>query len=84
MPEKEFITLPFLAGTDSGQATAVSFAVPADSAPFWAERLSAEGLDFEGPFERFGKQVIFFQDPGIRFALNSTRVLCSMARSRSC
>ena len=49
----------------SGQATAVSFAVPADSVHFWAERLSAEGLDFDGPFERFGKQVISFLDPDL-------------------
>ncbi len=49
----------------SGQATAVSFAVPAGSAPYWAERLAAEGLDFDGPFERFGTQVISFRDPDL-------------------
>ena len=47
----------------SGQATVVSFAVPSGSLEYWVERFGAEGVDFDGPFERFGKQVIAFQDP---------------------
>lgn len=47
----------------SGEATAVSFAVPAHSIGYWAERFGEQGIDFDGPFERFGKQVIRFQDP---------------------
>lgn len=47
----------------SGQATVVSFAVPAGSMDYWVERFGSESLDFDGPFERFGKQVIAFQDP---------------------
>lgn len=47
----------------SGEATAVSFAVPSDSMGYWAERFGEQGIDFEGPFERFGKQVMRFQDP---------------------
>jgi glyoxalase family protein len=47
----------------SGQSTTVSFAVPSESITYWAERFGREGVDFDGPFERFGKQVIAFQDP---------------------
>ncbi|MFU8813614.1 MAG: VOC family protein [Balneolaceae bacterium] len=47
----------------SGEATVVSFAVPSGSMAYWAERFGEEGIDFHGPFERFGKQVISFQDP---------------------
>ncbi len=49
----------------SGQATVVSFAVPSGSLEYWVERFGAEGVDFEGPFQRFGKQVIAFQDPDL-------------------
>jgi len=47
----------------SGLATVVSFAVPAGSESYWAERFGAEDVDFDGPFERFGKKVIRFMDP---------------------
>ena len=47
----------------SGLTTTVSFLVPAGSEHFWAEHFGAHGIDFEGPFERFGKKVIAFQDP---------------------
>ncbi len=46
----------------SGQATVVPIAVPSGSMEYWVERFGAEGVDFNGPFQRFGKQVIFFQD----------------------
>ncbi len=47
----------------SGQAFTISFSVPEHSAEFWAEHLSGQGVDFEGPFERFNTEVIRFQDP---------------------
>lgn len=47
----------------SGQATAVSFAVPSNSMEYWAERFGGQAIDFDGPFERFGKQVMHFRDP---------------------
>jgi glyoxalase family protein len=47
----------------SGQATIVSFAVPVGSMEFWAEHLGSNDIDFEGPYERFGKKVIGFKDP---------------------
>lgn len=47
----------------SGQATVVSFGVPSGSMEYWTERFGAHGVDFKGPFDRFGKQVIAFQDP---------------------
>jgi glyoxalase family protein len=47
----------------SGEATAVSFAVPSGSMEYWAERFGEEDIAFDGPVERFGKQVFFFQDP---------------------
>jgi glyoxalase family protein len=47
----------------SGEATAVSFEVPSNSMGYWAERFGEQGIDFDGPTERFGKQVMRFQDP---------------------
>lgn len=47
----------------SGEATVISFAVPSGSMEYWAERFGEKGIEFDGPFERFGKQVISFQDP---------------------
>lgn len=47
----------------SGEATTVSFAVPPESVEFWAERFGEREVDFDGPYERFGKQVMGFNDP---------------------
>ncbi|NGP89271.1 VOC family protein [Fodinibius halophilus] len=47
----------------SGEATTVSFVVPSESMGYWAERFGAKGINFDGPFERFGKQLMGFQDP---------------------
>ncbi|TVP99206.1 MAG: ring-cleaving dioxygenase [Balneolaceae bacterium] len=47
----------------TGETTVVSFAVPENSLLYWAERFGQLGVDFTGPFTRFGKQVIGFQDP---------------------
>ncbi|PWN05535.1 VOC family protein [Rhodohalobacter mucosus] len=47
----------------SGEAVTVSFLVPPDSIGYWAERFGKNGIDFNGPFERFGRQVVSFRDP---------------------
>lgn len=47
----------------SGEATVVSFAVPSGSMEYWAERFGEQDIDFDGPYESFGKQVISFRDP---------------------
>lgn len=46
-----------------GEAVTISLAVPSQSMGFWAERMGEEGIDFDGPYERFGQKVIGFQDP---------------------
>lgn len=46
-----------------GEAVSVGLAVPADSVDYWAERLAEQGIDFDGPIERFGKQMWQFKDP---------------------
>lgn len=48
---------------DTGQAIAVRFAIAPTSIDFWTHYLSAEGIDFVDPFDRFGKLVIGLQDP---------------------
>jgi glyoxalase family protein len=47
----------------SGQATIVLFAVPSDSMEFWAEYFDEHSINFEGPYKRFGKEIIGFKDP---------------------
>ena len=49
----------------SGEATVVSFAVPSGSIDYWVKRFGEKNITFNGPFERFGKQVISFQDPDL-------------------
>jgi len=46
-----------------GEAVKVAFAVPADSLGFWAEHFGKEGIDFDGPYDRFGQQAVGFKDP---------------------
>ena len=46
-----------------GEAVTVSLTVPDGSQEFWAERFGEQDIDFDGPFERFGKQVMAFKDP---------------------
>lgn len=48
---------------DAGQVVAVSFSVPTGSQDFWFNHLKKHDLDFEEPFERFGKEIIGLQDP---------------------
>ncbi|REL37805.1 ring-cleaving dioxygenase [Rhodohalobacter sp. SW132] len=47
----------------SGESAVVSFAVPSGSIGYWAERFGEQDIDFDGPFERFEKQVVSFMDP---------------------
>ncbi|MDZ7772849.1 MAG: VOC family protein [Balneolaceae bacterium] len=47
----------------SGEAQVVAFAIPTGSLDFWQERLEEMEIDFEGPDERFGAQVLRFGDP---------------------
>ena len=54
----------------AGEADAVAFAAPTGSIEDWLVRLSAHGLDVEGPFERFGEPAIAFRDPdGLRIEI---------------
>lgn len=47
-----------------GQATEVTFRIPASSVDFWTSRLRKEGVDgVSGPEERFGEPVVGFEDP---------------------
>jgi glyoxalase family protein len=57
----------------NGQVTATSFAAPQGSLAFWRERLTAKGLSFDGPIERFGQHLISFADEdGLRLELIET------------
>jgi len=47
----------------TGQASTVSFLIPADSTDYWIDRLADEGVDADEPRERFGDTVIPFRDP---------------------
>lgn len=46
-----------------GEAVCVSLAVSEGSEEYWAERFGEQEINFDGPFERFGKMVMRFQDP---------------------
>lgn len=46
-----------------GESVVVSFAVPEGSQEYWAGRFGEQDIDFDGPFERFGSQVMQFKDP---------------------
>lgn len=46
-----------------GEAVKIAFAVPSNSVEFWVEHFGAEGIDFDGPYDRFGQQTIGFKDP---------------------
>lgn len=46
-----------------GEAVKVALAVPSGSINFWAEHFGEEGIDFDGPYDRFGQQAIGFRDP---------------------
>lgn len=46
-----------------GEAVRVALAVPSDSMDYWVEHFGAKGIDFDGPYNRFGQQAIGFNDP---------------------
>ena len=46
----------------AGQASTVSFTIPAASVDYWVDRLDERGLDPE-TFDRFGDTVVAFEDP---------------------
>lgn len=47
----------------TGMATAIGYAVPKDSLPFWAERFEKFDVKHETMKVRFGEQYLAFQDP---------------------
>ena len=47
----------------TGQITATSFLIPADSVDYWIDRLVAADVAFDGPDARFDEQVISLADP---------------------
>jgi len=58
----------------TGQVTETAFAVPESALDFWRARLQERSIPFQGPFDRFGEQVISFSDPdGMRIELIATR-----------
>lgn len=46
-----------------GMASAVAYGVPQGGLDAWMMRLAEEGVDSEGPIERFGQRMIAFADP---------------------
>jgi glyoxalase family protein len=58
----------------TGQVTETAFAIAANGVDFWTARLAERGVDFQGPFDRFGEQVISFSDPdGMGIELIATK-----------
>jgi glyoxalase family protein len=62
----------------NSQVTVTAFAIPQDSLAFWRERLTAKGVIFDGPLERFAQQVISFADEdGLRLEFIETAATSS-------
>jgi len=62
---------PGRAGT--GMASAVAYAVPTGGLNAWMMALAGAAVDFDGPTERFGEQMIALSDPdGLRIELIET------------
>lgn len=56
-----------------GMASAVAYAVPKGGLNAWMMALAEAAVDFDGPFERFGEQMIGLSDPdGLRIELIET------------
>lgn len=56
-----------------GMASAVAYAVPRGGLNAWMMALVEAAVDFDGPFERFGEQMIALTDPdGLRIELIET------------
>ena len=47
----------------NGQVTTVSYCAPLSGIEFWLKRFIDNKIDYTGPFNRFGDQVIIFEDP---------------------
>lgn len=47
----------------SGQVTVIAFSIPGGAIEFWSNRLARNNIAFNGPFDRFGEQVLRFFDP---------------------
>ena len=47
-----------------GQATEISYSVPAGSLDFWMKRFEAHGVTYNKPSEKFGEQYLTVLDPG--------------------
>lgn len=57
----------------TGEVSAIAWHVPASSQGYWVQRLSSKGIGFDGPFVRFGEEVIDFLDPdGLKLELVSS------------
>lgn len=53
-----------------GMAQTVTWLAAQGSLDGWMQRLTEQGLDFEGPYRRFGRERIAFQDPeGLRLEI---------------
>lgn len=46
----------------NGQVGAIGYSISTDSIDYWVDRFSRHGVDFTGPFGRFGEEVITFND----------------------
>jgi glyoxalase family protein len=58
----------------TGQVTATSFSVPAESLPFWKARLKARGIEVRDVEPRFGEEALACSDAsGLAFELIGTR-----------
>src|ERR1700733_7188312 len=58
----------------TGQVTETAFAIPENSIAYWTARLAERKIAAVGPFERFGEQVIAFDDPdGLGIELVATK-----------
>ena len=47
----------------NGQVVTTSFAIPRNAIGAWVEKLSKADVNFEGPADRFGEEVLTFTDP---------------------
>jgi glyoxalase family protein len=58
----------------TGQVTETAFAIAENAVDFWTARLAERGVAFQGPFGRFGEQVISLSDPdGMGIELIATK-----------
>jgi glyoxalase family protein len=48
-----------------GEAVKVALAVPSGSINYWVEHFGVKGINFDGPYDRFGQQAIGFKDPDL-------------------